>query len=284
MQTYTHILQDGYILGEACYWRRYSLLIVVHECYTRPLRETFMTLAVTGKPRWRKTTLVVAALLAVLGGISFALSLGASRSAHADGAGERTITIVARGPQNSTYGLHPGTTMFAGVVSNNDGVGFALLDISSTSVNFPLNASQTLTVSTDAHEVVETFSPTYSIEGYYVVPGDDYSACYPDGHDYDDPLTFAQGFSTSSALIPADANNYVVCIVNRAEAATRTILVQKVTTTEVHPAASFPVNVSPGAPNSAYPPINHDVNFDVAIGANQPTGTLVHATTDFRTD
>ncbi len=156
----------------------------------------------------------------------------------------RTVTLVKR----LDTGASDAST-FGGTISNNGGVGFTGLAVSTSSTD----NSQSLSLSTTAHDIVETTIPSgYTLDGYFIV-ADTTSAgrCFPD--------TLPTLLSTAS--IPADSQDYVVCIVNEtSEAQNRTVRVEKVTTTGTHPAADFPVSVSPAT--------GSDANFNLSLTAN----------------
>jgi hypothetical protein len=175
----------------------------------------------------------------------------------------RTVVLVKR--------LDSGTgaaATFGGTISNNGGVGFTALGISTATTD----KSQEFSLSTAAHDIAETTMPSgYALDGYFVVSGATAaSSCFPD----------TLPALSATATIPAGSGNYVVCIVNKVtETPSRTVRVQKVTTTAEHPAATFPVTVTP-ANNST------GVTFDLSLAANAASNTpgqSVSATYDQQT-
>ena len=93
-----------------------------------------------------------------------------------------------------------------------------------------------------AHTVAETEPSSRFALGGYVVKAD------PAG-----TATCSPGESYSTApganVVPADTNNYVVCIRNDA---TRTIRIIKTTATSTHPGATFTGTISPGSPDTTF--------------------------------
>lgn len=118
-------------------------------------------------------------------------------------AGTRTIHIVKRLQSGASD-----SSTFSGTISNNGGVGFTGLAVSTASTDNGQNISVS---SGQSHTVVETVIPSgYSLVGYAVIAGTSTSSCFPGG-----------GLdTTSTAVVPDDSQDYVVCIVNQASEAT----------------------------------------------------------------
>ena len=116
-------------------------------------------------------------------------------------------------------------------------------------------------VTSDPQTITETPVPGWVLIGFTVKPD-------PNGTATCDVNESYQG---SQGNVPADANDYLVCVKNTYAPPNRTVRIVKVTDTVTHPGGSFPITISPGL---AGQPVNLPITLTANALVGAPNTTL----------
>ena len=111
----------------------------------------------------------------------------------------------------------------------------------------PLNASHSdvadRIVTTASQTITEAGPPAgWTLVGFTLKPNPNGTAtCSP-----------TEAFAGTSSVVPADANDYLICVRNDFQPPDRVIRIQKLTATAIHPAQIFGGPIAPGGPATSF--------------------------------